>query len=140
MQHWILATIGLAIGALMVLYFVRRKPISFDAVAPGNRVTFSADGDPKDILAAVLAVTRNSTYRLGQRDDATHTIVLQEGLSFFNFGSQFQVVVKPDGPGKSAVHVAVVGRGYQWGPAFQRSKRLFLEALQKAIGGRLATV
>ena len=140
MQHWVSATIGLAIGALMVLYFVRRKPISFDAVAPRNRVTIIADGDPKDVLDAVLALTRKSQYTLGQRDDANHTLVLQEGFSFFNYGSLFQVEVKPGGLDKSSVHVAVVGRGYQWGPAFQRSKRLFLEALQKAIGGRLATV
>lgn len=138
MQHWISATIGLAIGVLVVLYFIRRKPMGFESVAPRNRVTMMANGDPKDILNAVLALARNSKYTLGRRDDATNTVVLQEGFSFFNYGSLFQVEVTPDGPGKSFVHVAVVGKGYQWGPAFQRSKRLFLEALQKAVGGTLA--
>ncbi|ARQ00401.1 hypothetical protein [Pseudorhodoplanes sinuspersici] len=139
MQYWISATIGLAIAALLLLYFVRRKPISFDAVAPRNRVAMIANGDPNDVLNAVCALARNSEYTLGVRDDANKRIVLQEGFSFFNYGSLFQIVVMPDGPDKSSVHVAIVGKGYQWGPAFQRSKRNFLKALQKAIGGTFVT-
>lgn len=138
MQHWISATIGLAIGVLIVLYFIRKKPMSFEAVAPRNRVTMTANGDPKNVLNAVIALSNSSKYTPGPRDDANNTVVLEEGFSLFNYGSLFQVEVKPDGPDKSAVHVAVVGKGYQWGPAFQRSKRLFLEALQKAIGGTTA--
>ena len=133
MQQWISATIGLVIAVLVLLYFLRRKPIGFDAVAPHNRATMAADGDQKDVLNAVAALAMNSKYSLGRRDDANNRVVFQEAISFFNFGSLFQVEVAPNGPGKSLVHVAVVGKGYQWGPAFQRSKRLFLEALQKAI-------
>jgi hypothetical protein len=133
MQQWISATIGLAVAVLVLLYFFRRKPIGFDAVAPYNRATMMADGDPKDVLNAVVALARNSKYSLGRRDDANNRVVFQEALSFFNYGSLFQVEVTPERPGKSVVHVAVVGKGYQWGPAFQRSKRLFLEALQRAI-------
>ena len=133
MQHWISATIGLAIGVLIILYFARRKPMGFESVAPRNRATMMADGDPGDVLNAVAGLARNSKYSLGLRDDANNTVMLQEAISFFNFGSLFQVEVAPNGPGKSLVHVAVVGKGYQWGPAFQRSKRLFLEALQKAV-------
>lgn len=139
MQQWVSATIGLAIGALMVLYFFRRKPTGFEFVAPRNRATIVANGDPNDVLNAVLALAKNPKYTLGRRDDVNNTVVLQEGFSFFNFGNLFQVEVKPVGQGKSSVHVAVVGKGYQWGPAFQRSKRLFIEALQKAIGGTLAS-
>ena len=113
--------------------------MSFEAVAPRNRVTMTTNGDPKDVLNAVLALAKNSKYTLGQRYEANNTVVLEEGLSFFNFGSLFQVEVRPDGGGQSAVHVAIVGKGYQWGPAFQRSKRLFLEALQTAVGGTLVT-
>lgn len=140
MQHWISATIGLAIGVLIILYFARRKPMGFESVAPRNRATMMANGDPNDVLNAVMALARNSKYTLGRRDDASNTVVLQEGFSLFNYGSLFQVEVKPDGPGRSSIHVAVVGKGYQWGPAFQRSKRLFLEALQKAVGGTPAIV
>jgi|GEM_PF-7118116 len=140
MQQWISATIGLAIGVLALLYFVRRKPISFDAVAPRNRVTMIAQGDPKDILDAIAAIPNNSIYTLGPHDDANNTIVIQESFSIFNYGSLFQIAVKPAAPGKSVLHIAVVGKGYQWGPAFQRSKRNFLQTLQKAVGGKLVTV
>jgi hypothetical protein len=138
MQHWISATIGLAIGVLIVLHFIRRKPMGFEVVAPRNRVTMTANSDPKDVLNAVIALPKGSIYTLASRDDANNTVVLEEGFSLFNYGSLFQVEVKPDGPGRSAVHVAVVGKGYQWGPAFQRSKRLFLEALQKAVESKQA--
>lgn len=137
MQQWISATIGLAIGVLVFLYFVRRKPMSFDRVAARNRVTIIADGEPKDVFDAVAAMSSTSIYTLGPRDDDNNTIVLQESISLFNYGSLFQIVVTPDAPGKSVLHVAIVGKGYQWGPAFQRSKRKFIEALQKAVGGTL---
>ncbi len=138
MQQWIWATIGLAVGVLVVLYLLRRKPMSFDAVAPRNRATMLAAGEPTDVLEAVAAMAnKKSIYALGPRDDATLTIVLQEGFSLFNYGSLFQIAVKPDAPGKSILHIAVVGKRYQWGPAFQRSKRKFIAALQKAVGGKL---
>lgn len=136
MEHWISATIGLAIGAMMVLYLARRKPLAFEKVPPRNRVTIMANGDPKDVLDAVVSLARTSKYTLTSRDDARSTVVLQEPFSFVNYGSLFQVEVKPDGPDKSEVHITVVGKGYQWGPAFQRSKRQFLAALQKAIDGK----
>ena len=138
MEHWISATIGLAIGALMVLYLARRKPLAFDKVAPRNRVTIMAHGDPKHVLNAIVALTRTSKYMIGSRDDANGTVILQEPFSVIPYGSLFRVEVKPDGPDKSEIHVAVVGKRYQWGPAFQRSKRQFLAALQKAIEGKPA--
>lgn len=136
MERWISATIGLGIGAMMVLYFVYRKPMAFASVAAQNRITLVANGTPKDVLDAVVGLSRSSRYTLGKRDDASGTVVLQEPLSFFNYGCLFQVEVKPDGADKSVVHVAITGKSYQWGPAFRRSKRQFLEALQMAIGGR----
>ncbi len=136
MERWISATIGLGIGAMMVLYFVYRKPVGFASVAAQNRVTLVANGEPKDVLDAVSGLSRHSKYTLGKRDDASGTVVLQEPLSFFNYGCLFQVEVKPDGAEKSEIHVAIIGKGYQWGPAFKRSRRQFLEALQKAVDGR----
>lgn len=139
MQQWIFATIGLAIGVLVLLYLVRRKPMSFDAVAPRNRATIIASGDPKDILASIAAMPSKSIYTLGSRDDANNTLVLQEGFSWFNYGSLFQIEVQPEAPGTAMIRIAVVGKGYQWGPAFQRSKRNFIEALRTAVGGTLVS-
>ena len=137
MQLWISATIGLAIGVLVLLYVIRRKPMSFEAVAPRNRVTMAAAGDPKDVFAAVAAMPGKSIYTLGPRDDANNIVVLQESISMFDYGSLFQVAVRPADDGNSVLHIAVVGKGYQWGPAFQRSKRNFVRALEKAVGGTL---
>lgn len=136
MIDWVSVTIGLSIGALFVLYFTFRKPMAFDAVSEANRATFTASGEPKDVLDAVIAFARHSKYSLGPVDEAGRTVVLEERLSFFNYGALFQVGVRPLDPGQSTVHVATVGRGYQWGPAFQRSKRLFLEGLQAALAAR----
>jgi len=136
MEYWISATIGLAIGALMVLYLARRKPLTFAKVAPRNRVTIRANGDPKDVLDAIVGLARTSKYILASRYGTTNTVVLQEPFSLIRYGSLFQVEVKPDGPDKSEVHITIVGKGYQWGPAFQRSKRQFLAALQKAMDSR----
>jgi hypothetical protein len=136
MIDWVSVTIGLAIGAVFVLYFTFRKPMAFDAVSDANRATFIASGEPNDVLDAVIDFARHSKYRLGPVDEAGRTVVLEERLSFFNYGALFQVAIVPLEPGRSTIHVATVGRGYQWGPAFQRSKRRFLEALQAALAAR----
>jgi hypothetical protein len=136
MVDWVSMTIGLAIGALFVLYFTFRKPMAFEAVSERNRTAFNASGDPKEILDAVVGFARHSKYKLGAVDEANQTVVLEDGISLFNYGGLFQVAIRAAAPGQSTIHVATVGRGFQWGPAFQRSKRAFLEALQGAIAAR----
>lgn len=136
MIDWVSITVGLGTAALYILYFTFRKPMAFDAVAEHNRTTFSASGDPRDILAAVIEFARHSRYKLRAVDEAGHSVVLDDGISLFNYGALFQVVVKSEASGQSTIHVATVGRGFQWGPAFQRSKRKFLEALQGALAAR----
>ncbi|MET0278172.1 MAG: hypothetical protein ABW198_07565 [Pseudorhodoplanes sp.] len=133
MVDWVSMTIGLLIGAVFVLYFTIRKPMAFAAVSERNRTSFEVSGEPRDILDAVIAFARHSRYKLGAVDEASQTVVLEDGISLFNYGALFQVAISAAAPGQSTIQVATVGRGFQWGPAFQRSKRAFLEALQGAI-------
>ncbi len=133
MTDWNSMTTGLGIVALIILYFTLRKPMAFEKVAERNRTAFTVTGDPKEVLDAAIAFARQSRYRLASVDEAERTIVLEEGISLFNFGALFKVAIKAEAAGQSTVHVATVGRGFQWGPAFQRSKRAFLAALQAAL-------